>query len=398
MTDFSTTRRGLLGGIAGAAALGVAAYPVRAASAPPLPASPVALNVVDVAGQLQLTHGAMDAFAKANPKLVSKIIYSQAPAPELPGKIKAQQAANSVDIDLVLTGTDALSAGIDQNLWIPLATDYAGALPKLQDIYVPGAWKMQGLAQNQAVCVVFCPAGPILEYMPDAVKTPPKTAQELLDWAKAHPKRFIYPRPANSGPARTFLQGVPYILKDKDPMDPKDGWDKTWAYLAELGKYIEYYPTGTGPMMKELGEGSRDMIASHLGWDLNPRILGVVPKEAQIGTLEGFHWVTDAQYWAIPKGVSNDKLAVLLAMTNYMLSKPAQALTYDKGYFYPGPAVKDVPLSMAPQASQDAINAVRRPFIDKLIETVPSEVPLPPDKLVYAFKRWDEQVGARVGK
>ncbi len=315
MTDFSTTRRGLLGAIAGAAALGVAAPRVRAASAPPLPASPVALNVVDVAGQLQLTQGAMDAFAKANPKLVSKIIYSQAPAPELPGKIKAQQAANSVDIDLVLTGTDALSAGIDQNLWIPLATDYAGALPKLQDIYVPGAWKMQGLAQNQAVCVVFCPAGPILEYMPDAVKTPPKTAQELLDWAKAHPKRFIYPRPANSGPARTFLQGVPYILKDKDPMDPKDGWDKTWAYLAELGKYIEYYPTGTGPMMKELGEGSRDMIASHLGWDLNPRILGVVPKEAQIGTLEGFHWVTDAQYWAIPKGVSNDKLAVLLAMT-----------------------------------------------------------------------------------
>jgi putative spermidine/putrescine transport system substrate-binding protein len=181
-------------------------------------------------------------------------------------------------------------------------------------------------------------------------------------------------------------------------MDPKDGWDKTWAYLVELGKNIEYYPTGTGPMMKELGEGSRDMIASHLGWDLNPRILGVVPKEAEVCTLENFHWVTDAQYWAIPKGVSNDKLAVLLKMTEYMLSKPAQALTYDKGYFYPGPAVKDVPLSMAPQASQDAINAVKRPFIDKLIQTVPSEVPLPPDKLVYAFQRWDQQVGARVGK
>ena len=398
MTEFNPTRRGLLGGIAGAAALGAGVAQVRAAAAPPLPSAPVSLNVVDVAGQLQLTQGAMEGFAKANPKLVSKITFSQAPAPELPGKIKAQQAANSVDIDLVLTGTDALSAGIDQGLWIPLATDYASVLPKLADIYTPGALKMQGLAQNQAVCVVFCPAGPILEYMPDAVKTPPKTAQELLDWAKAHPKRFIYPRPANSGPARTFLQGIPYILKDKDPMDPKDGWDKTWAYLVELGKYIEYYPTGTGPMMKELGEGSRDMIASHLGWDLNPRILGVVPKEAQICTLEGFHWVTDAQYWAIPKGVSPGKLAVLLEMTKYMLSKPAQALTYDKGYFYPGPAVKDVPLSMAPQASQDAINSVRRPFIDKLIETVPSEVPLPPDKLVYAFQRWDQQVGARVGK
>ena len=55
--------------------------------------------------------------------------------------------------------------------------------------------------------------------------------------------------------------GLPYLLGDKDPMDPVKGWDKTWAYLKELGKYIEYYPTGTGAMMKELGEGSRDMIA-----------------------------------------------------------------------------------------------------------------------------------------
>jgi putative spermidine/putrescine transport system substrate-binding protein len=388
-------RRTLLGGMAGVAALGARA---QAATVPPLPSSPVALNVIDVAGQLQLTQGAMDAFAKANPKLVSKISFSQAPAPELPGKLKAQQAAGRVDIDLVLTGTDGLSAGIDQKLWVPLVTDYASVLPNLQDIYLPGAWKMQGLAQDQAVCVVFCPAGPIIEYMPDAVKQPPKTAQELLDWTKAHPKRFLYARPANSGPGRTFLQGLPYILKDKDPMDPKNGWDKTWSYLVELGKNIEYYPTGTGATMKELGEGSRDIIASHLGWDLNPRILGVVPKEAQMAVLEGFHWVTDAQYWAVPKGVSNDKLAVLLDMTKYMLSKPAQAMTYDKGYFYPGPAVKDVPLSMAPPDSQAVIKEYTRPFYDKLIAEVPSEVPLPADRLVFAFQRWDQQVGARVGK
>jgi hypothetical protein len=29
---------------------------------------------------------------------------------------------------------------------------------------------------------------------------------------------------------------------------------------------------------------------------------------------------------------------------------------------------------------------------------VPSEVPLPADKLVYAFQRWDQQVGSRTGK
>ena len=60
--------------------------------------------------------------------------------------------------------------------------------------------------------------------------------------------------------------------------------------------------------------------------------------------------------------------------------------------------MKDVPLSMAPKDSQDAVNSVKRDFIDKLIAEVPSEVPLPADKLVYAFQRWDQQVGARVGK
>jgi putative spermidine/putrescine transport system substrate-binding protein len=385
----------MAGGIAGAALRGT---PATAATAPPMPAAPVSLNVVDVAGQLQLTQRAMDDFAKANPKFVSRIGYSQAPAPELPGKLKAQQDAGRVDIDLVLTGTDALSAGVDQKLWVPLLTDYAGALPDMNTILQPGAVKMQALAQGQAVCVVFSPAGPLLEYMPDAVKTPPKTVQDLLAWTRAHPKRFLYARPANSGPGRTWLQGLPYLLGDSDPKDPKDGWAKTWDYLVELGKNIEYYPTGTGATMKELAEGSRDMIVTMTGWDLNPRVLGVVPKEAEVGVLQGFHWVTDGQYMAVPRGVSNDKLAVLLALINYVLTPGAQATTWDKGYFYPGPAVKDVPLSMAPADSQAAIKEFNRPFYEKLIAEVPAETPLPADRLVYAFSRWDQQVGARVGK
>ena len=30
--------------------------------------------------------------------------------------------------------------------------------------------------------------------------------------------------------------------------------------------------------MKEFGEGSRDIIISTTGWDINPRALGIVPK------------------------------------------------------------------------------------------------------------------------
>src|SRR5664279_4888244 len=75
MTALHTTRRRVLGGAAGISALGAGLMPrtARAAVSPTLPPSPVALNVVDVAGQLQLTQRAMDTFAKANPKLISKI-------------------------------------------------------------------------------------------------------------------------------------------------------------------------------------------------------------------------------------------------------------------------------------------------------------------------------------
>ena len=98
------------------------------------------------------------------------------------------------------------------------------------------------------------------------------------------------------------MMGLPYILGDYDPKDPMKGWDKTWAYLKALGENIEYYPAGTGATMKELGEGTRDMIASTTGWDINPRVLGIVPKEAKIATLKGFHWVIGRPLHVHPEG------------------------------------------------------------------------------------------------
>jgi putative spermidine/putrescine transport system substrate-binding protein len=385
------TRRTAVAGMAGSLVVPGRAF----AQGLTLPKSPVTINIVDVAGNLALTQAAIEKYRDTKPNLVSKVTFSKAPAPELPGKIKAQQDAGRVDIDGVLTGIDTLSAGVEQKLWVPLLPDFAANLPKLDDIYLPGAKQMQGLAANQGVCIVFCPAGPLLEYHPDRVKNVPKTAEELLAWAKQNPNRFLYARPANSGPGRVFMMGLAHILKDKDPSDPINGWDKTWAYLKELGEFVEYYPAGTGPTMKELGEGSRDMIPTQMGWDINPRVLGVVPKEVKTSPIQGFSWVLDAHYLCVPKGVGPEKVAVMVDMLNYLLSKEAQATTYDLGYFYPGPAVKDVPLSMAPAESQKAINEFGRPEYEKMITDHPQVLPLLPDKLVLAFRRWDEEIGSK---
>lgn len=89
--------------------------------------------------------------------------------------------------------------------------------------------------------------------------------------------------------------------------------------------------------MKELGEGTRYMTVTTTGWDINPRVLGVVPKEAAVSKLDGFHWVADAQFMAVPKGIGDDKLAVILDLMNYMLTPEAQAVTYDQGIFIPVP-------------------------------------------------------------
>ena len=395
MDAHRTTRRRLLGGMAGAgAAAGATLGLPRRAQA----AGPITLNIIDVAGNLALSQPAFDAYRRANPAKVGRIATSQAPAPEMPAKIRAQQAAGRLDIDMVLTGTDGLAAGTAQTIWLKLLPDHASALPDLASIYLPTANQMQGLAQGNAVLTAYYPSGPLLEYNPDKVKQVPGTAAELLDWTRANKNRFLYARPANSGPGRTWLMGIPYILGDRDPTDPEHGWDKSWAYLQELGRNIEYYPAGTGALMKELGEGSRDMTVTTTGWDINPRALGIVPKSFAVAPLANFKWVVDGQYVAIPSGIAPERLAVVLDLVSYMLTRPAQAFNYDKGYFYPGPAVKDVPLSLAPQSSQDVIAEFGRPEYAKLIADTPKVLPLDADKLVYAFRRWDEQVGARAGR
>jgi putative spermidine/putrescine transport system substrate-binding protein len=195
--EMRVTRRHFLGGVAGLTTLG--AFSGRVFAEAKKPASPLEITIVDVAGNLALTQPAFDAYAAAKPDFVSRFVYTKAPSPELPAKIQAQQGAGRVDLDLVLTGTDALSAGLGLGLWVDLKQHMA-ELPKLDDILLPQAAKMQGLAQDQGIIVSYYPSGPIIEYMPDKVSKPPTTVQELLDWTKANPNKFIYARPANSGP------------------------------------------------------------------------------------------------------------------------------------------------------------------------------------------------------
>jgi putative spermidine/putrescine transport system substrate-binding protein len=392
-------RRGIVSGAICAAASLILGQPALVQPAlAQAPKAPVVINVVDVGGALALLQDAIEAYKTKNPTYVSRFTFTKAPAPELPGKLKAMQAANRADIELVLGGLDILSAGIEQGLWEPILPGHADKFPNVKANYLPAAAKMQELAKDQALAVVFMPAGPLVEYNPAKVKEPPTTPAALLAWCKANPNKLVYARPANSGPGRTFLMGLPYMLGDKDPKDPVNGWEKTWAYLKELNSCIEYYPTGTGIVMKELGEGTRDMTLTVSGWDINPRALGIVPKEYKVAAFDNMTWVNDTQFLMVPKGVTGEKLAVVLDLMKFLLEPTQQAMTYDKGYFYPGPAVKDVPLSMAPKESQDVIKEFGRAEYDTWLAKYPHTQPLDTKAMVDAFRIWDQQVGAQKTK
>src|SRR5438128_12400053 len=105
--------------------------------------------------------------------------------------------------------------------------------------------------------------------------------------------------------------------------------------------------------MKEVGEGSRDMTVTMTGWDLNPRILGIVPKEYKVAPFKGMTWVNDAHYMVIPKGVPPEKIAVAVELMAYLLTPEAKAYTYGTGYFYPRHGVKQVTCSIAADESQE---------------------------------------------
>jgi len=83
----------------GAVAIGVAATMAprfSAAQTLPKPKQPLVINVIDVAGDLQLSQPALQRFADTHRDLIAKFQFVQAPAPELAGKLKAQQAAGQV--------------------------------------------------------------------------------------------------------------------------------------------------------------------------------------------------------------------------------------------------------------------------------------------------------------
>ena len=352
---------------------------------------PITISILDNGGDLASTGVIIENYKKAFPNKVKEIKIQRGPAPETPAKIKAQQDAGRVDINLVLTGQDAGSVLAANKQLIELFPKYDKMFPK--DELNDAAKVLQDAGGGYLMTTVVNAGGPVFIYNPKKVQKPPKTADELLAWAKANPQKFFYARPANSGPGRSIMCGLALILGDKAPMDPEKGWDKAWAFMKELGKYVEYYPTGTLFTLREFAQEQRWMIPGIMEWDMKPRGEGVIPPESKITVLDNTTFIIDGHYWGIPKGVPQNEIDVLLDLMKFMRQVDQQVLTY-KAFI--GPTIKAATLDKAPADIRDYVKEFWRPEYDQIGPGKKYKMASQLDfkELTYAMERWDREIGA----
>ena len=313
--------------------------------------TPTKIVILDPAGEQQVAQVSLDAFKAKYKNLVSDIEVIAASAPETTTKIQAEQAAQNLITTFVFTGYDGMSGGLESGIYEQLLPQFASKLPGLQESLTEAAKLQINMVQGYGIPHTCSPGGPITTYNPARITNPPKTAEELLAFAKANPGKFMYPRPSNSGAGYAWLQGIPFLLREKDPTHPKN-WTKVWPYLKEIGKYVEYYPTGSALCYKEFNEGTRWIITTAVGYETNQRVLGAMPATMKQNFFTNLQWVSDANFICIPKGLDEARKNLSVMLLAYLMTPEQQAYTYDDGFMYPGPAIKNVPLSMAPKASQ----------------------------------------------
>ena len=130
-------------------------------------AEPITLSIIDTGGDLASTQAIIENYKKANPQKVKEIKLQRAPAPEVPAKIKAQQDAGRLDINLILTGQDGGSVLAANNQLIKLFPTYDKMFPR--DELTEAGKELQDEGGGYLIPSVVSPGGPVLIYNPSMI-------------------------------------------------------------------------------------------------------------------------------------------------------------------------------------------------------------------------------------
>ena len=195
----------------------------------------------------------------------------------------------------------------------------------------------------------------------DEVGTPPTSAAALLDWAKAHPGRFTYPKPPQFHGSSFLKQILLELTADPAPLY-REATDAEFARLsAPLWVWLDalhpalwrkgrLFPTSAAETKQLLDDNELAMAIS-----FNP---GEAQSSVQNGTLPptvravamSKGALTNSHFLAIPFNASARAGAMVAA--NFLLSPAAQTRKADPA-FWGDPSVLD-PARLGAEAQQPA--------------------------------------------
>jgi putative spermidine/putrescine transport system substrate-binding protein len=357
---------------------------------------PLPIEILDVSGEEPMIKASIEQFVEENPDLVSELSYLAASGPEVATKIQAQQKAGNLTITMVTMGYEGLGTGVKQGIYQKLWPDYKEEFEDMVNTFTEDGLLGLEATGGYGIPHVSSPGGPMFSYNPDKISPEdvPTNCEELLEFAKANPGKFSYPRPNNSGAGYEFLMGLPYLLGEEEPAGDPENWTKVWPYLQELDKYIDYYTTGSAIAYKELADGIRWMLPVHVGYDTYTRVMGIMPLNFKHVWFENTHWVLDTNSLAIPVGLDEQRFNIAVKLINFVNSPEQQIYTFDGGFMYPCAIVKGVTLDQAPEEEREKLEAVVTDDVKEAIEKYPKVMPLEIDYLIKMFDLWDKYIGA----
>jgi putative spermidine/putrescine transport system substrate-binding protein len=398
----TATRRGVL--VAGMA------LPISALgqTAPPLPSDPslhmlvsaqsgpVVLRVLVAAVFVGHVREQLAEFARTHPQLVLDLVVTEED-PSFPGThgFSRSVLAGKPDMDVVLTGITGLTLGAAQDLWQDLPAGFrAAAHPVMTD----RGRLMQSMVGEKALVLRTSVGGPMFLHRANALASPPRSAAELLDYARQNPGRFLYAQPLQSPFGRQFVTVLPYVLGDADPQDPTRGWDRSWAYLAELGRWVGYYPASGAAALAEMADGGCDLMPAPLATYLRRASANELPADTRLGVFDEGPLIPIPVFLLVPRNVAPACMAAIAALGHFLLRPAVQAKAFSRGVLPGDPSSGADTDGWMSAADQVRLGQLLPPALAARIAAKPVAPPLAPNALVVMLRRWHEEIGAMFGQ
>jgi putative spermidine/putrescine transport system substrate-binding protein len=182
----------------------------------------------------------------------------------------------------------------------------------------------------------------VLAYNASKIPNPPKSYEELVEWAKANPGKFGYNGIKQGMSGISFVTGWLYwktgqyeILAQKGPYDKKyeESWPKIFEELKEFNKYVTI-TSGNAGTLDMLNRGEIWMgpvwVDMFYLWQkegkMPPDVHLVLPSPGMAG---------QPMFYVIPKNAKNKEAAY--KFINFAISPKIQAEYIVKGFtWYPG--------------------------------------------------------------